>query len=162
MRISILACFIVFCGMGCGKGQKELVSFADQISQLKRYNETLARYLHLVERSPEDPGGANQVGKVLEAYHAALSEISRPRDLTLKALYGRYIRAVEIAQDRIEPPGDPMFALEARRAILGLRSEVERIYETLEQVLQREGLGGQYPLAWPTIGAGEQAGSEAR
>jgi hypothetical protein len=138
--------------MGCGKGQEELVNFADQISQLKGHNEILARYLHLVETRPEDPGEANQIGKVLEEYHADMSKVPRPRDITLKALHGRYIRAIEKAQNRIEPPGDPMFSLEARRAIMGLQSEVETIYETLRQLLQKENLGGQYTFEWPTTG----------
>lgn len=152
MRILIcsLVCSFVVWGMGCGKGQNELVSFADQIVQLEGYNETLARYLHLVEASPEDPGEATQIGRVLEKYHAAVSKIPRPHDIVLKALHGQYIRAIEKAQSKINPPGDPLFALEARRAIMGLQSSVERIYETLEAKLQQQNLGGQYTLKWPT------------
>ena len=154
MRILMcsLVCVLVVWGMGCSKGQDELVSFVEQVSQLKGYNETLARYLHLVETSPEDPGEANQEGQVLEEYHAAVSKIPRPRDLTLRSQYGQYIRAIEEAQKRVEPPGDPMFALEARRAIMGLRTKVERVYETLDQLLQQENLGEQYDLKWPATG----------
>ena len=154
MRILMcsLVCSLLVWGMGCSKGTEELTSFADQIVQLKGYNETLARYLALVKANPEEPGEANQIGKVLEEYNAAMSKIPRPGDITLKALHGKYVRGIERAQQRIEPPGDPMFALEAQRAIMGLQSDVESIYETLQELLQMENLADQYTLEWPSTG----------
>lgn len=145
-----LTCSLILWAMGCSKSQEELVHFSDQIVQYKEYNETLARYLHLVETNPEDPGEATQVGTVLEEYHAAVSKLSHPHDITLKALRNQYIRAIEKAQNTIEIPGDPMFSIEARRAIMGLQSDVERIYGTLTAILQKENLSEQYTLEWPT------------
>ena len=152
MRIlmSSLGCLLVWWIIGCGSGQDELVNFVDQIVLLQEYNQTLSQYLHRFETNPQDPGEANQVGNVLDAYHRAMSRIPPTRDILIKSLHGQYIQAIEKAQKRIKPLDDPMFTLEARRAIMGLRSDVEELYETLGLVLLRENLSERYTLEWPT------------
>ena len=154
MRIFVasLVCLLLGWITGCGKGQNELVHFVDQIVPLQTYNETLARYLHRLETHPEDPGEAHQLSNVLQAYQKALSEIPPTRDILIKSLHGQYMQAIEKAQNRVKPPDDPMFVLEARRAVMGLRSDMEELYETLGLVLLRENLSERYTLEWPAAG----------
>jgi hypothetical protein len=135
----------------CAKIGEETLSYAHQIARLQHYNETLEKYLKSLETDPEGKGSVTQVAQLLESYKADLAKIPRPVDSKLRAIHGRYERNIATSRRRLLPPDDLAFAIQARRAIMGLKEDIkDSIYPVVRELLDENNLGGRVSLKWPS------------
>ena len=135
----------------CAKTGEETLGYAQQIAGLQHYNETLEQYLKSLEIDPEGKGAVTQIAQLLENYKADLLKIPKPMDSKLKSIHGRYERNIATSQKRLLPPDDLAFAIQAHRAIMGLKENIkDSIYPILRELLEQHNLGDRVSLKWPS------------
>ncbi|MCK5118212.1 MAG: hypothetical protein KAQ78_01440 [Candidatus Latescibacteria bacterium] len=135
----------------CANTGEEALGYAHQIARLQHYNETLEQYLKSLDADPEGKGAVTRIAQLLENYKTDLAKIPSPVDSKLRAMHGRYKRNIATSQRRLLPPDDLAFAIQARRAIMGLKEDIkDSIYPVVRELLDEHNLGDRVSLKWPS------------
>ena len=150
-RILLSLIVSVAWGAGCGEPPDELTPYMDQLVQMQKHNETLARY-EVYLHNPGLERQARDVREILQAYREEMEGFGKTKDKFIRAGHNNVKRALDRGLKQIVEPDFPTFMVSASKQIRNIRGSVEGNFENLEKMWVEAGKTEPFPLKWPVPG----------